>query len=92
MTTRRLQLGRVVMQTARTVLDMTVQDLNEAEKAVAELTSMLAQERSDRRAVEEYASRLQASLEVVAEILAVDWHENPKVVLDRILSAIGKKK
>ena len=80
------------MQTARTVLDMTVQDLNEAEKAVAELTSMLAQERSDRLAVEEYATRLQASLEVVAEILAVDWHENPKVVLDRILSAIGKKK
>ena len=92
MTTRRLQLGRVAMQTARTVLDMTVQDLNEAEKAVAELTAMLAQERSDRLAVEEYATRLQASLEVVAEILAVDWHENPKVVLDRILSAIGKKK
>jgi hypothetical protein len=80
------------MQTARTVLDMTVEDLNEAEKALAEVTAMLAQERSDRRDVEEYASRLQSSLEVVAEILAVEWHEEPKIVLDRILAAIGGKK
>lgn len=79
------------MQTARAVLDMTVDDLNEAERALSETTAALAKERSDRRDLEEYTARLQASLEVVAEILAVEWHENPKVVLDRILAAIGGK-
>lgn len=80
------------MQTARAVLDMTVEDLNEAERALSDATAALAQERSDRRDLEEYTAKLQASLEVVAEILAVEWHESPAVVLDRILSAIGGKK
>jgi len=91
MTTKQIHLGRVAMQTARAVLDMTIEDLNEAERALSSATSALAQERSDRRDLEEYTARLQASLEVVAEILAVEWHENPKVVLDRILAAIGGK-
>lgn len=80
------------MQTARTVLDMTVQDLQDTEKALAEAIAVLSKERTDRRDVEEYASRLQASLEVVAEVLAVEWDADPKVVLDRILAAIGRVK
>ena len=80
------------MQTARTVLDMTVEDLQLAERALAVTTAALAKERSDRMDAEDYAAKLHASLEVVAEILAVEWDEEPKVVLDRILCAIVGKK
>lgn len=92
MTTKHFQLGRIAMQTARTVLDMTVEELLETERALAVTTAVLAKERSDRMDSEDYAAKLHASLEVVAEILAVEWDEEPKVVLDRILFAIGEKK